>query len=104
MKTPKILIILLSLFLFSCGPSHNNPKIITKSEADTFMRERMSDINQTLMKSKVVVFEGVELYYYLSVTENGMTCISAVSENKLEIIASNCGETFTKLDQWNALH
>jgi hypothetical protein len=39
----------------------------------------------------------------MSVAKNGMTCISTVSEIKLEIISADCDETQIKINQWNAL-
>ena len=45
----------------------------------------------------------VQLYIYMSVAENGMTCISTVSELALEVLAADCGETYRKIDEWNAI-
>lgn len=77
-------------------------KKVTKSEADAFMSQRMIDTDQTLMKTKVREFQGSTLYLYMSVTENGMTCISSVSEHALEVLAADCGETYRKIEEWNA--
>jgi len=79
------------------------PKRVTKAEADEFMRNRMYQINQTLMKTKEADYNGTTLYLYMSVAENGMTCISTVSELALEVLAADCGETYRKIDEWNAI-
>ena len=71
------------------------------SEAETFMQERCNNINQTLMKSKTVILNGTKLYMFMSVAEDGQACISSISENKLEVLAADCGEVNMKIEQWN---
>ena len=75
----------------------------TSIEAEQFMRKNCDKINQTLMKKKTVYLDGNKIYMFLSVAKNGMTCISTVSEIKLEIISADCDETQIKINQWNAL-
>jgi len=93
--------------LSSCGEPKSSvsakPKRVTKAEADEFMRNRMYQINQTLMKTKEADYNGTTLYLYMSVAENGMTCISTISELKLEVLAADCGETYRKIAEWNAI-
>jgi len=93
--------------LSSCGEPKSSvsakPKRVTKAEADAFMENRMYQINQTLMRTKVADFNGTTLYLYMSVAENGMTCISTISELKLEVLAADCGETYRKIAEWNAI-
>lgn len=79
-------------------------KKVTFDEANTFMRNRCISINQTLMRSKTVNFNGTLLYMFLSVAENGDACISSVSENKLEVFAVDCGIVEMKVSEWNALN
>lgn len=74
---------------------------VTFSEAETFMLERCNNINQTLMKKKTVTLNGTKLYMFMSVAEDGQACISSISENKLEVLAADCGEVYTKIEQWN---
>lgn len=74
---------------------------VTFSEAETFMQERCNNINQTLMKSKTVTFNGTKLYMFMSVAVDGKACISSISENKLEVLAADCGEVTMKIEQWN---
>lgn len=81
----------------------NSSKTITFGEAKQFMKTRLNNVNQTLMASKTVVFEGKKVYMFMSVTEDGSTCISAVSEFKLEVMSVDCGITEVKVQQWNNL-
>ena len=76
---------------------------VTFNEAQSFMQNRCNSIGQTLMKSKTVNFSGTQLYMFLSVAENGEACISSVSENKLEVLAVDCGSAEMKVSDWNAL-
>ena len=77
---------------------------VTFSEAESFMLERCNNINQTLMKKKTVTINGTKLYMFMSVAENGQACISSISEHKLEVLAADCGEVYTKIEQWNNLN
>jgi tetratricopeptide (TPR) repeat protein len=79
------------------------PKKITQSEAQNFMESRCRAINQTLMRTKTTHFNGIKLYMFLSVAENGYVCISTISENVLEIVAADCGPAEIKVEQWNNL-
>ena len=56
------------------------------------------------MKKKTVYQDGIKIYMFLSVAKNGMTCVSTVSELKLEVIGVDCDETQIKINQWNALN
>ena len=75
---------------------------VTFNEAHSFMQNRCNSIGQTLMRSKSVNFNGTQLYMFLSVAENGDACISSVSENKLEVLAVDCGSPEMKVSDWNA--
>ena len=55
------------------------------------------------MRKKTVYQDGIKIYMFLSVAKNGMTCVSTVSELKLQVIAADCDETQNKKNQWNAL-
>lgn len=76
-------------------------KKVTFEEAESFMLQRCNAVNQTLMKKKMVTFNGTKLYMFLSVAQDGQACISSVSENKLEVLAADCGEVTVKIQQWN---
>lgn len=76
---------------------------ISQSEAQVFMQDRCNSIGQTLMKTKTIDFNGTKLYAFLSVSENGMVCITTISENKLEVLAADCGEEQRKINEWNSL-
>jgi hypothetical protein len=78
-------------------------KKITQSEAEAFMKERCRSINQTLMNTKTVNFDGHKLYMFLSVAKNGYVCISSISEYELELLATDCGISEVKVSQWNEL-
>ncbi|TKS56283.1 hypothetical protein FCN74_07335 [Mesohalobacter halotolerans] len=76
---------------------------VTFNEAEIFMQKRCNDINQTLMRKHVTNFNGTKMYMFLSVARDGNVCISSISENKLEVIAADCGPSEIKIQQWNAL-
>jgi hypothetical protein len=106
-----IAILMISILTISCGKKENSDQSttdtsvsvqkVTFSEAETFMQERCNTINQTLMKKKTVTFNGTKLYMFMSVAEDGQACISSISENKLEVLAADCGEVYMKIEQWN---
>lgn len=73
-------------------------------EASSFMRERCSSINQTLMSAKTGYINNIKVFYFLSVSdETGQSCISAVSELQLKVISVDCGATQIKINQWKNL-
>jgi hypothetical protein len=80
------------------------PASITYAQAEAFMRKRCREVRQTLMRSKTVYFKGTKLYMFLTVAKNGYVCISSISENALEVLASDCGSSEIKIEQWNALN
>ena len=75
----------------------------TSHEAEQYMRKTCDNTNQTLMKKKTVYLDGTKIYMFMSVAENGMTCVSTVSEIKLELMSADCDETQIKINQWNAI-
>lgn len=74
---------------------------VTLSQAQAFMQNRCDNIGQTLMRTKTIDFDGTTMYAFMSVAENGMVCVSTISEHKLEVLASDCGEAQMKINQWN---
>ena len=92
----------------SSSPSGNNSNStsakVTFYEAEAFMQNRCDAINQTLMKKKSVNFNGTKLFMFMSVAENGYVCISTVSEIALEILATDCGPSERKIQEWNAVN
>jgi hypothetical protein len=98
------------LFIAFGSDDEETDNIVTKTsekytsyEAEQFMRKTCDNINQTLMKKKTVYLDGTKIYMFMSVAENGMTCISTVSEIKLEVMSADCDETQIKINQWNAV-
>lgn len=83
--------------------STDNAKKITFDEAKHFMETRLSNVNQTLMASKTVFFDGKKVYMFMSVAEDGSTCISGISEFQLEVMSTDCGNTEMKIQEWNNL-
>ena len=67
------------------------------------MRNRCKKTDQTIMKGKKSEMNGIKIYAFMSVAQNGMTCISIISENKLELINSDCGNTQKKINEFNRL-
>ena len=88
----------------SSSNSKVKSKKITFNQAEAFMLERCEKTNQTLMKKKSVSFDGTKIYMFLSVAENGYVCISSISENVLEFLASDCGPSDRKIQEWNAVN
>lgn len=105
-----IMLSLISLLAMSCKKNQTSDteqatkQKVTFSEAQTFMQNRCADIGQTLMRSKTVNYNGTQLYMFMSAAANGNACISSVSENALEVFASDCGTAEMKVSEWNALH
>ena len=101
-------VVFLFIALGSDDEETNNPvpktsENYTSYEAEQFMKKTCDNTNQTLMKKKTVYLGGKKIYMFMSVAENGMTCISTVSEIKLEVISADCDETQIKINQWNAI-
>ena len=92
----------------SSSPSGNNSNStsakVTFYEAEAFMQNRCDGINQTLMKKKSINLNGTKLFMFMSVAENGYVCISTVSEIALEILATDCGPSERKIQEWNAVN
>ena len=84
-------------------PSERAPIRFSSSQAEQFMQNLCLDLNQTLMRKKTIYVDDRKVYMFMSVAENGMTCVSTVSEIKLEVMSSDCGDTQTKINQWNAI-
>ena len=60
--------------------------------------------NQELAKYMATKVNGVVVFMFMSVAQNGMVCISAISEiNPNEILGADCGETYAKMAEWDAL-
>lgn len=99
-------ILSICLVFVSCSsePKNIETKIVEKvtlSQAQAFMQNRCDNIGQTLMRTKTIDFDGTTLYAFMSVAENGMVCISTISEHKLEVLVADCGEAQMKINQWN---
>lgn len=84
-------------------PSERAPISFSSYQAEQFMQNLCWDLNQTLMRKKTIYVDGKKVYMFMSVAENGMTCVSNVSDIKLEVMCSDCGDTQTKMNQWNAI-
>jgi hypothetical protein len=84
--------------------SHYERKKVTVYEAEEFMRSRCVASNQIIEATKTVNFNGVKLFMFLTISENGSVCISSISENALEILAVDCGSAEMKIQQWNEIY
>ena len=86
----------------------NVPKVHF-STAKGFMIERCHNINQSLIDSKKISSGTLNLYAFLSesneymYTRNKKLCITLISDKKLEIIKTDCGDYSKKLNDWNNL-
>ncbi|MDG1842614.1 MAG: hypothetical protein P8I93_09730 [Crocinitomicaceae bacterium] len=83
----------------------NNNTKVTFLEAKKFMINRCSNINQKLIKSHQSKFNNTSLYmFFTTSTEHpNQSCVTSISENKLEILASDCKNTSVKISQWNQI-
>ena len=98
-----LFIVFANVFSSSSETKQIESKKVSFTEAKEFMQKRLNDVNQELMGSKTVYFDGKAIFMFLSVAENGMTCISGVSEFKLEVMSTDCGNTDLKIQEWNKL-
>ena len=106
--TPIVIMCLYGFFqlannMMSSKRTNSVEERVSQWEAQAFMEDRCNNIGQTLMKTKTIDFEGTNLYLFMSVAENGMVCISTISELKLELIANDCGSSDRKISEWNNL-
>lgn len=76
---------------------------VSFSQAETFMKDKCKKINQTLMKGKESEMNGIKIYAFMSVAQNGMACISIISENELALIKSDCGNSKRKINEFKRL-
>lgn len=80
------------------------PPTVSMAAAENFMIITTNNTNQTLTRKKETKFDDTIIYAFLSVSnETGLTCLSIISENKLEIISTDCGDTNTKVREFNNL-
>jgi len=96
----KSLIIILILFII---PIISFGQRVTYKSAYAFMKKRSNDINQKLLKGHNKEFEGTKTYLFFTVPkdENGMACISLITENKLEVLVVDCKSFSTKTYDWD---
>lgn len=76
---------------------------VSFSQAETFMKDKCKKTNQTLMKGKESEMNGIKIYAFMSVAQNGMACISIISENELALIKSDCGNSKRKINEFKRL-
>lgn len=87
----------------SSTSSAQNIKLYTLSEALEFMQERTSNVGQKIIEYKQSNFGRYTVYYFLTMTGNGMGCLSVVSQFKLDVMSANCGDFETKMIQFTYL-
>jgi hypothetical protein len=80
----------------------NTPDVkVCLDDAFGFMYERCSKIGQEIIGQNVTKNDGSYLYYFMSAPlDRSSICISVISEHKLEIISTNCGDPYDKQEQW----
>ena len=78
---------------------------VTYKSAYAFMKKRSNNVNQKLLKGYSTKFDGTKTYLFFTVpkVENGLACVSMISEYKLEVFAVDCKSYSTKKYQWLAL-
>lgn len=89
--------------IYSCSDQINSNSKISFDEATNFMKERTININQKLTHSHISNMNGENFYFYFSISLDrfGYSCISIISEDKLEIINVDCDLNDTKVTDWN---
>ena len=83
-------------------PEPQNTKV-TFEQARSFMTERCNTIGQTLVDAKSSDAYQIKTFVFLSRGDDGMMCISLISENELELLATNCGTMEEKMSEWVAI-
>ena len=80
----------------------NTPEVkVCFDDAFGFMYERCSKIGQEIIGQNVTKNDGSYLYYFMSAPlDRSSICISVISEHKLEIISTDCGDPYDKQEQW----
>jgi len=74
------------------------------SKAMRLVKNNCRGSNQELVKYMAVKSDDKLIFMFMSVAENGMVCISGVSEiNPDEILSTDCGEANVKMAEWEAL-
>ena len=119
----KLLYIGIMLMFGSCGPnesesSANESESAVSNESDTsvnnapdvkvcyadayaFAEKQITGSGQRLISANVTKNDGSYLYYFMSAPlDMSNYCIMVISEHKLEIISTNCGDTYDKQEQW----
>ncbi|MBI49608.1 MAG: hypothetical protein CL850_04905 [Crocinitomicaceae bacterium] len=67
------------------------------------MTERCNNLGQTLVDAKSSDAYPIKTFVFLSKGDNGMMCISLISENELELLATDCGIMEEKMSEWVAI-
>ena len=74
------------------------------STAMSLIQNNCRGSNQELVKYMAVKTDDKLIFMFMSVAENGMVCISGVSEIKPdEILSADCGNADVKMAEWDAL-
>ncbi|MDB4186300.1 hypothetical protein N9743_01415 [Flavobacteriaceae bacterium] len=90
------------IFLLLFVPIVSFGQRVTYKSAYAFMKKRSNNINQKLLKGYSMNFDGTKTYLFFTVPwgENGIGCVSMISEKKLEVFVVDCKSFSTKESQW----
>jgi hypothetical protein len=73
-------------------------------DAISLMRVNCRGSNQDLARYMATKVNGTVVFMFMSVAQNGMVCITGISElNPNEILSTDCGEANEKIAEWEAI-
>jgi hypothetical protein len=86
----------------ACTPEEKTRKAF--NTALNLIQRKCQGSNQTLSKYMATKVNGNIVFMFISVAENGMACITGVSEiSPEEILSSDCGNVDRKVADWEAI-
>lgn len=80
----------------------NTPDIkVCYADAYEFAEKQIAGAGQRLISANVTKNDGSYLYYFMSAPlDMSNYCIMVISEHKLKIISTDCGDPYDKQEQW----
>ena len=80
----------------------NTPDIkVCYADAYAFAEKQIAGAGQRLISANVTKNDDSYLYYFMSAPlDMSNYCIMVISEHKLEIISTDCGDPYDKQEQW----
>ena len=79
------------------------PTTISFEDAKDFAKTRCYRLNQKLIDTKAVNFQGTKMYVFLSESEEypDYMCVFAITDKSYEVNLADCGKSAEKLKSWD---